>query len=226
MTRLTVVLLLCLTFRSVVAGPGPRTVILVPISKEYLSLESTIPAQNGRSQIELTPPERGVRFDLDGDGVRELVSWTQPNADVAFLGIDFDGDGRIGDGRELVGSRMRSDSSSGADALHNLLREVDSVSRGAVQGGDRLYDRLLLWVDRDHNGVCETSELRLAKELFTRVGLGFRIVTLLDKHGNIFWLQGWTELRTEGPDQGPSNNPRDHAKRLRQDFEVVLKSRD
>lgn len=70
-----------------------------------------------------------------------------------------------------------------------------------------LYEQLLLWVDKNHNGIDEESELRPVKEVFTAIGLGFVRQHRLDPHGNLFRNLGWAELRTEGPEQGRAKVP-------------------
>ena len=62
----------------------------------------------GGKGFKLTSLEDSVRFDIDGDGVREQVSWTARDADNAFLACDPNGNGVIDDGTELFGTATRS----------------------------------------------------------------------------------------------------------------------
>lgn len=204
--------------------PAPRpTVILIPVSPDELAH-----ARTGRTVateppgFTLTSPENGVMFDVQGDGHPQRVPWTEPGAEVALLALDVDGDGRITSGKELFGTRMFASAKTGADALIDASRAAGAPDKGAIEGGDALYDRLLLWVDRNHNGISEPSELRRAKELFTAIGLGFRRINFRDAHGNRFSLQGWMEVRTAGPDQTRPTTPQDHFSRVRPMFEVEL----
>ena len=44
-----------------------------------------------------------VRFDMQGDGQKELLTWTDPNTEEGFLWIDRNHDGVVTDGTELFG---------------------------------------------------------------------------------------------------------------------------
>ncbi len=147
------------------SGQSPRdaTVILVPLK------EHTAPPR-------LTSPEHGVRFDLDGDGRRDQIAWTEAGADRAFLALDRNSNGKIDNGTELIGSYTVPDIPLGLNALTSLNQGGPSTpKRGpSVTLGDPLYNKLLLWRDTNHNGISERSELRPASELISHVGLGGR----------------------------------------------------
>ena len=52
----------------------------------------------------LTDADHGVNFDLNADGQRERIAWTSSAGADAWLCRDRNGDGVIGDGRELFGN--------------------------------------------------------------------------------------------------------------------------
>jgi hypothetical protein len=90
----------------------------------------------------LTSAEDGVLFDLNGDGVPELVAWTKPGSEVAFLAIDLDGDGQITSGKELFGNHTLPGSPNGFDALMRMAMATNGgVRRGSVSSDDPLFDR-------------------------------------------------------------------------------------
>ena len=174
--------------------------------------------------VTLTSPAAGVLFDIDGDGDLEQVAWTEPNAAVALLAIDLDGDGRITSGTELFGSFSILRAGNGPNALIETVIATGAPLSGAVQHGHKLYEQLLLWADENHNGISEEWELRPLKEVFTAIGLGFVKQDRLDQHGNRFRFMGWAELRTGGPEQGRAADFNEERQRRREYFEVVLKT--
>ena len=70
-----------------------------------------------------------MTFDIDGDGDVEQVSWTEPGADVAFLALDVDQNGKITSGKELFGSRMTAEARTGADALIAVFKATGAAAR-------------------------------------------------------------------------------------------------
>lgn len=194
------------------APPSP------PPSAIFISVDPRL------DSVTLTSPAAGVSFDIDGDGDLEQVAWTEPGAAVALLAIDRDGDGRITTGAELFGSFSVLRAGYGANALIETFKATGAPLSGAVQHGHKLYEQLLLWVDENHNGISEESELRLLKEVFTAIGLGFVKQHRLDEHGNLFRHLGWAELRTEGPEQGRAKDVSEERQRRREYFEIVLKT--
>ncbi len=81
-------------------------------------------------------------FDLDCDGKEEKIS--NLGAGAGFLALDKNGDGKIGDGSELFGTK----SGNGfAD-----LAGYDKDGNGWIDENDEVYDKLKIWV-RNEDGT-------------------------------------------------------------------------
>jgi hypothetical protein len=115
---------------------------------------------------------RGVDFDMDGTGLRP-TDWIAP--EHPFLALDRNENGVIDDGRELFGSTTIL--ATGETALDGFvaLAEFDANGDGKIDRADPIYERLLLWFDRDSNGKSEPTEL-----VPLRFG-GVRAISLLAK---------------------------------------------
>lgn len=198
--------------------PPPATVLLIPLESSTQKA-----SEEFKTPIPLTSPENGVFFDIDGDGTPEQVAWTQPDAPVAFLVLDKNKNGRIDDGREMIGTQTVHGASSAIRALIMLRAQDTPVLSGRLRHPDALY-RKLLWWDSNHNGISEPSELRPASEFMTVIGLGYDRFNQVDDHGNLFRFQGWMELRT-APALNEATEPLDHQARLRNTYEVALRRR-
>ncbi|HKY89724.1 MAG TPA: hypothetical protein VJM11_01740 [Nevskiaceae bacterium] len=76
-----------------------------------------------------------IEFDLDADGIRELI----PNVTSAsgFLALDRNGDGRINDGRELFGT-------ASGDGFADLSA-LDGDGNGWIDEGDAAWSQLRVW---------------------------------------------------------------------------------
>jgi hypothetical protein len=153
-----------------------RAVILIPVGTA--------------TALDLTSPADGVDFDIDGDGRKERVAWTRPDAQLAFLFLDRDGDGVVKNGTELVGGAMRRDAWNGFMALGLAAPGAG----GAITAEHPIFSKLLLWVDRNHDGQSQPGELRTIGEVFQKVGLGYsepKGGQYKDAHGNVVRYQGW-----------------------------------
>jgi hypothetical protein len=149
------------------------------------------------AQYRFTSVDNGVRFDIDGDGITEQIAWTEPDSDVAFLVLDRDGDGFITSGRELFGNHTVPGVADGFTALARTNMETNrNIPRASVSSDDPLFARLLLWRDRNHNGVSEPSELQPASAVLSDIGLGFELHHRKDGFGNEFRYRGWVHIRT------------------------------
>ena len=128
------------------------------------------------------------RSDLRNDGVRRQVAWTVAQSDTAFLAFDRNANGLIDSGAELFGNATLL--ASGIPAAHGFeaLAELDDNHDGVLDPSDHAWALLLVWTDRDHDGVCTADELQpiaatgvRSLELSLRDHLNKR-----DRWGNVF----------------------------------------
>jgi len=104
----------------------------------------------------------GVDFDLAGTGVPARVAW--PTGDDALLAIDFDGNGVIDDGRELLSNYLVGPGGSryadGFAALAGFDRAaLGGNGDGVIDAGDAIYADLRVWRDADRDGRSTADEL-------------------------------------------------------------------
>ena len=185
-----------------------------------------LPLDAAADGFTLTSMEQGVRFDIDGDGDNDMVAWPAAGANVAFLARDINGDGRITSGKELFGTATVADGRNGCAALLEVFKQSEGSLAGSIRDGHELYERLLLWVDRNHDGRSERSELSPVRDHFTAIGMGYGRVGWADVHGNRVRFEGWMQARTAGPLQGEATDPFDEMQRRRRYFEVRFKTDD
>ncbi len=181
-----------------------------------------LPLTDGAGDFRLTSARDGVMFDIDGDGDRDQVGWPERGTDVAFLALDANGDGRITSGTELFGAQTRPGAKNGCTALLDMVKASGAPSSGSIHEGHALYDKLVLWVDVNHNGISEAGELRRARDAFTAIGLGYERLRWRDEPGNRLRYRGWMERRTAGASQGRAAGLVEEALRLRHYYEVAL----
>jgi hypothetical protein len=142
----------------------------------------------------LTNAAGGVNFDLNRDGFRERLAWTVEGADDAWLVLDRNGDGAVGDGGELFGNYTPQPVPPAGVQKNGFLAlaEFDLPAQGgnadgAIDGRDAVFNSLRLWQDVNHNGVSEPGELRALPALgLGSVGLDYRESSRRDGYGNRF----------------------------------------
>jgi hypothetical protein len=146
-------------------------------------------AQDG---FHLSGPESPVSFDIDADGEREAIAWTQAGSDDAFLCRDLDGNGRIDDGRELFGWATLLAGGAHAVVGFRALTELDWVENGGNEDGwvdarDAAFSSLCTWTDRNRNGATDPGELaKLSASRVVGLRFDYRQTGLVDRHGNAF----------------------------------------
>ena len=103
-----------------------------------------------------------INFDLDNNGFKEATSWIDNND--AFIAIDKNNNGTIDNGSELFGNKSISNNAyaytnPNAKNGFEALSEFDSNNDGIIDEKDKKFTNLLLWQDKNGNGISETDEL-------------------------------------------------------------------
>jgi hypothetical protein len=105
--------------------------------------------------------ERAVLFDLDADGAPERITW--PGTGDAFLWTDLNHNNSVDDGAELFGVGMMLPNGRRARHGYEALAMYDQAGKGGngdgvINSADAVWNRLRLWQDVDHDGVCDAGE--------------------------------------------------------------------
>jgi hypothetical protein len=158
--------------------------------------------------IALTSAEDGVWFDLDADGVPERVAWTRAESDDAWLAMDRNGNGVIDSGAELFGNRSPAYANEAEPTtVHGFAAlgflENPSYGRGradrVIDAADAAFGRLVLWFDRNHDGVSQPDELvPLSHVGLVSLATAYKESRRRDRHGNEFRLRGTSVWQDQG----------------------------
>ncbi len=135
--------------------------------------------------FKLTGPGRGVRFDLNDTGTPVLTGWVAPNTYNAFLVRLLNHNGRIESGAQMFGSATRLKNGSRAANGFEALAELDSNHDGYLTSDDAEWGRLLLWLDRDADGVSDRGELFTLRQGGVKsISLKYVDLNEVDLYGN------------------------------------------
>jgi hypothetical protein len=144
--------------------------------------------------FELTDVEHGVMFDIEGDGVKEHLSWTSPRSDEAFLVLDRNGNGIFDDGNELFGNYSPQPRPPAGETRNGFLAlvEYDKPENGGNHNGridelDGIVTMLRLWKDSNQDGVSQPPELHgLDHAGIKSINLNYKESRRVDTFGNRF----------------------------------------
>lgn len=134
-----------------------------------------------------------VSFDIDGDGGLETLTWTDPDHDEAFLALDRNGNGRIDDGTELFGNVTPQPPSPAPNGFR-ALAEYDLDGDGEISPLDPVYSSLLLWQDRNHDGLSQAWEMQPLASRVQTLSLDYATSGRRDRHGNLLRWTGRAEI--------------------------------
>lgn len=139
----------------------------------------------------LTSAENGVRFDITGTGSLAHIAWTAPGVLNAFLVFDLNNDGLINNGTELFGNFSPQPVSPIPNGF-SALAEFDKIDNGGnadgiVDSHDAVFSDLRLWIDLNHDGISQQSELFKLPDLGVfSISLDYRESRRTDEYGNLF----------------------------------------
>ena len=160
-----------------------------------------------------TDASTGVVFDIDADGTADAVAWTLAGGADGFLVLDRNGNGTIDDASEMFSTATPSSGGGLPTDGFAALAELDGNRDGRVDQNDATYSQLRVWIDLNHNGFSESTELRSLSEAgVTAFFLDYELTGRRDRHGNLFWLKGSALIERRG------------VPRRRPIFDVVLKT--
>jgi hypothetical protein len=98
---------------------------------------------------------QGVQFDINHDGAKDQVAWT--NGQDGLLALDVNGNGKIDNGSELFTPGFAG--GHFADGMA-ALASLDSNHDGIIDHDDQDFAKLLIWQDTNHDGVSDAGELK------------------------------------------------------------------
>jgi hypothetical protein len=141
----------------------------------------------------LTSAYGGIEFDFAGDGVRRKISWTAAGSDDGWLALDRNGNGRIDSSLELFGNLTAQVDKPGVERNgFEALAAFDQPltggnGDGTIDEADRVFVKLLIWQDINHNGESERGELKALRSVGIKsIALRYRESKRVDEHGNEF----------------------------------------
>ncbi|MCU1245869.1 MAG: hypothetical protein JWN02_1779, partial [Acidobacteria bacterium] len=152
--------------------------------------------------IQTTGSASMVWFDIDGSGRKNHITWTNPNTAEAFLWLNLFGKSRVDNGSELFGvGTVLPDGSKAKDGFE-ALRMYDQPAQGGngdgvIDSRDAVWNHLHLWVDADHDGICDPGETwPLERWRIVGLSLASEASTTVDAAGNSHFLRSvyWQQL--------------------------------
>jgi hypothetical protein len=98
--------------------------------------------------------------DIDNQGYLKNLGW--PAAEDALVAIDINNDGIISQAKEIAFKLWHEKAETDLDGLR---LGFDKNLDGAIDSKDPDFEKLLVWQDRNQNGISEPNELRSFKDV-------------------------------------------------------------
>lgn len=148
---------------------------------------------DGRGVSTLTAAQSHARFDLDGDGHGDDVSWI--GSTEGFLFLDRDGNGTLSGANEMA---FNTDV---ADAASDLvgLRSFDSNGDGVLDAQDERFASFKVWQDVDGDGSVDGGEvMTLSQAGVAAINLAASAVNASTALGDVAVVNRGSYVRTDG----------------------------
>ena len=122
-------------------------------------------------------------FDLDNNTFKEKTAWLEKGD--GFLALDKNANGVIDNGGELFGNHTLLKDNTFASDGFEALKQYDTNNDNILDENDAIYNELLIWKDKNSNGISEEGELStLSEENITSIKLDANKIDLKDKETN------------------------------------------
>ncbi len=132
----------------------------------------------------ISSAENGVDFDLNATGEKIRTAWTL-GSDDALLVRDINRNGQIDSGAELFGSATLMADGSRAPNGFEALRQFDLNQDNTITSKDAVFNELRLWIDGNHDGIAQASELQsLSRWGVQSINLKYIEMMEVDPYGN------------------------------------------
>lgn len=141
-------------------------------------------------------------FDIAGIGQLVQIAWTNQHFRNAFLALPGP-DGLVHNGKQLFGNftpQPPSEHPNGFLALAQFDKpENGGNGDGIIDQRDAVFSNLRLWIDENHDGVCQPGEMHKLPELgVLSISLKYHLSRLKDQYGNLFRYRA--RVNPETPD--------------------------
>ena len=154
----------------------------------------------------LTNARNGVKFDFFGTGKPIQMPWTAVGSSSGWLALDRKGNGLISNGADLFSNvAPQPDSPTRAKLGFRALAVYDLPANGGNGDGiidqrDAVFSKLLVWVDKNHNGISEPGELLTMQQAGIRsISLHYALSRWTDAYGNQFRYRSQITFVGGGP---------------------------
>lgn len=163
----------------------------------------SVSAVQGQSCTSDCPPAEGVNFDFSGTGKPIRLSWTTAGWEGGFLALDRNGNGLIDNASELFSNLTPQPATPGkvgngflALAVYDLPANGGNGD-GWIDAQDAIFSKLLVWVDKNHNGISEPGELLTLKQAgIQAISLKYSLSKWKDAYGNTFRYSAQSRTNT------------------------------
>lgn len=148
----------------------------------------------------LTNAQDGVMFNFSGHQPIQ-VGWTAGGSTNAFLCLP-DANGKCDDGADLFGNFTPQPPSAHPNGFAALALYDEPANGGngdgVIDARDKIFSSLRLWIDANHDGICQPEELFTLPSLSVNsISLNYKLSMKRDEYGNLFRYRG--EVNPEEP---------------------------
>jgi hypothetical protein len=157
----------------------------------------------------LTSAAQGVLFDIRGNGNPIQIAWTAAGSHNAFLALPGP-DGLVHNGKELFGNFTPQPKSATPNGFLALVEydqpENGGNGDGVIDENDAVFSKLVLWIDENHDGISEPSELHKLSEFgIHSLSVSYFRSDRTDEFGNEFRYKARVNPRKKDRDSRDEN---------------------